>query len=167
MTHCKFYFISEWRQVFKVLKMNITTESGSWSQQISLIPGGVKIWKCNFKVHFKGPHFGQVINPCEISIYQTLFGNKTFKSSLQIDVIIRFVLKIPIDNIFTLAADFPWMNHFRPTDFIHRWRSIDRATLLLKIIYKGSFKSFVALYADRICSDQHFVENCIEKFPSV
>ena len=37
----------------------------------------------------------------------------------------------------------------------------------LKIIYKGSFKSFVALCADRICSDQHFVENCIEKFPSV
>ena len=37
----------------------------------------------------------------------------------------------------------------------------------LKVIYKGCFKSFVALYADRICSDQHFVENCIEKFPSV
>ena len=37
----------------------------------------------------------------------------------------------------------------------------------LKIIYKGSFKSFVALYADRICSDQHFVENCIEEFPFV
>ena len=36
-----------------------------------------------------------------------------------------------------------------------------------KVIYKGSFKSFVALCADRICSDQHFVENCIEKFPSV
>ena len=36
----------------------------------------------------------------------------------------------------------------------------------LKVIYKGCFKSFVALYADRICSDQHFVENCIEKFPS-
>ena len=33
----------------------------------------------------------------------------------------------------------------------------------LKIIYRGSFKSFVALYADRISSDQHFVENCIEK----
>ena len=38
---------------------------------------------------------------------------------------------------------------------------------ILKVIYKGSFKSFVALCADRICSDQHFVENCIEKFPSV
>ena len=37
----------------------------------------------------------------------------------------------------------------------------------LKVIYKGCFKFFVALYADRICSDQHFVENCIEKFPSV
>ena len=37
----------------------------------------------------------------------------------------------------------------------------------LKVIYKGIFKSFVALCADRICSDQHFVENCIEKFPSV
>ena len=34
----------------------------------------------------------------------------------------------------------------------------------LKVIYKGCFKSFVALYADRICSDQHFVENRIEKF---
>ena len=37
----------------------------------------------------------------------------------------------------------------------------------LKIIYKGCFKSFAALYPDRICSDQHFVENRIEKFPSV
>ena len=36
---------------------------------------------------------------------------------------------------------------------------------LLKVIYKGCFKSFVALYADRICSDQHFVENRIEKIP--
>ena len=35
---------------------------------------------------------------------------------------------------------------------------------LLKVIYKGCFESFVALYADRICSDQHFVENRIEKF---
>ena len=34
----------------------------------------------------------------------------------------------------------------------------------LKVIYKGCFKSFVALYANRICSDQHFVENRIEKF---
>ena len=34
----------------------------------------------------------------------------------------------------------------------------------LKVTYKGCFKSFVALYADRICSDQHFVENRIEKF---
>ena len=37
----------------------------------------------------------------------------------------------------------------------------------LKIIYKGVFKSFVALYADRICSEHHFVENRIENFPSV
>ena len=36
--------------------------------------------------------------------------------------------------------------------------------LKLKVIYKGCFKSFVALYADRKCSDQHFVENRIEKF---
>ena len=36
--------------------------------------------------------------------------------------------------------------------------------LRLKVIYKGCFKSFDALYADRICSDQHFVENRIEKF---
>ena len=34
----------------------------------------------------------------------------------------------------------------------------------LKVKYKGCFKFFVALYADRICSDQHFVENRIEKF---
>ena len=45
---------------------------------------------------------------------------------------------------------------------IYTWRVV-----WLKVIYKGSFKSFVALCADRICSDQHFVENCIEKFPSV
>ena len=37
-------------------------------------------------------------------------------------------------------------------------------SISLKVIYKGCFKSFVALYADRICSDQHFVENRIEKF---
>ena len=35
---------------------------------------------------------------------------------------------------------------------------------VLKVIYKGCFKFFVALYADRIFSDQHFVENRIEKF---
>ena len=35
---------------------------------------------------------------------------------------------------------------------------------VLKVKYKGCFKFFVALYADRICSDQHFVENRIEKF---
>ena len=40
-------------------------------------------------------------------------------------------------------------------------------SLSLKVIYKECFKFFVALYADRICSDQHFVENCTEKFPSV
>ena len=43
----------------------------------------------------------------------------------------------------------------------------DVVTAVLKVIYKGCFKFFVALYSDRICSDQHFVENCIEKFPSV
>ena len=37
-------------------------------------------------------------------------------------------------------------------------------TTTLKVIYKGCFKFFVALYADRIFSDQHFVENRIEKF---
>ena len=37
----------------------------------------------------------------------------------------------------------------------------------LKIIYKGFFKSFVALYADRRCSEHHFVENRIENFPSI
>ena len=42
--------------------------------------------------------------------------------------------------------------------------SLSLIGLRLKVIYKGCFKSFVALYADRICSDQHFVENRIEKF---
>ena len=32
----------------------------------------------------------------------------------------------------------------------------------LKIIYKGFFKSFIVLYADRICPEHHFVENRIE-----
>ena len=32
---------------------------------MKLIRGGVKIWKCKFEVHFKGPHFARVINPCE------------------------------------------------------------------------------------------------------
>ena len=39
--------------------------------------------------------------------------------------------------------------------------------LKLKVIYKGFFKSFIVLYADRICPQHHFVENRIEKFPSV
>ena len=33
---------------------------------------------------------------------------------------------------FTLATDFPYMNHYRPTSFIHRWRSIDPVTLSLR-----------------------------------
>ena len=33
--------------------------------------------------------------------------------------------------IFTLATDFPYMDHFRLTGFINRWRSVDRATLSL------------------------------------
>ena len=37
----------------------------------------------------------------------------------------------------------------------------------LKVIYKGFFKSFTVLYADRICPEHHFVENRIENFPSV
>ena len=37
----------------------------------------------------------------------------------------------------------------------------------LKIIYKGFFKSFIVSYADRMCPEHHFVENCIENFPSV
>ena len=37
----------------------------------------------------------------------------------------------------------------------------------LKVIYKGFFKSFIVLYADRICPEHHFVENRIENFPSV
>ena len=31
------------------------------SVQISLIPGGVKIWKRNFEMHFKGMKFAQMI----------------------------------------------------------------------------------------------------------
>ena len=45
----------------------------------------------------------------------------------------------------------------------HKHTSVLKYTAL-KVIYKGCFKSFVALYADRICSDQHFIENRIEKF---
>ena len=36
-----------------------------------------------------------------------------------------------------------------------------------KAIYKGFFKSFIVLCADRICPEHHFVENRIENFPSV
>ena len=53
------------------------------------------------------------------------------------------------------------------TDDKYRSKICVEKVLLFKIIYKGCFKSFVALYADRICSDQHFVETRIEKFPSV
>ena len=40
-------------------------------------------------------------------------------------------------------------------------------TFCLKVIYKGFFKSFIVLYANRICPEHHFVENRIENFPSV
>ena len=39
--------------------------------------------------------------------------------------------------------------------------------LFLKVFYKGFFKSFIVLYADRICPEHHFVENRIENFQSV
>ena len=84
-----------------------------------------------------------------------------------------------IENEFHLLSQCSFYKNER-TDLFNKIKNtngnfvflnnIDKATcrrLLLKVIYKGSFKSFVALCADRICSDQHFVENCIEKFPSV
>ena len=58
-------------------------------------------------------------------------------------------------------------DHCRLIYFLSGLRFDMEIEMILKIIYRGSFKYFVALYADRICSDQHFVENCIEKFPSV
>ena len=39
--------------------------------------------------------------------------------------------------------------------------------ITLKVIYKGFFKSFVVLYADRICPEHHFSENRMENFPNV
>ena len=43
----------------------------------------------------------------------------------------------------------------------------NKIVFVLKVIYKGFFKSFIVLYADRICPEHHFVENRIENFPSV
>ena len=52
-------------------------------------------------------------------------------------------------------------------DIPYIWLFLIDMHIYLKIIYKGFFKSFVALYADRICSEHHFVENRIENFLSV
>ena len=46
-------------------------------------------------------------------------------------------------------------------------KTIKYLNLPLKIIYKGFFKSFIVLYADRICPEHHFVENRIKNSPSV
>ena len=59
--------------------------------------------------------------------------------------------------------------------FLEKWlQDVNRDTALrgngrnkLKVIYKGFLKSFIVLYADRICPEHHFVENRIANFPSV
>ena len=71
-----FYFIPKCKNVFTALKMNITTEAVKL--EISLIPGGVKIWKRNFEMHFKDLWLPM----CAIhfpDVYQTPLVNKTFK----------------------------------------------------------------------------------------
>ena len=55
-----------------------------------------------------------------------------------------------------------WGTVFKDVLCLFVWKSIT-----LKIIYKRFFKSFIVLYADRICPEHHFVENRIENFPSV
>ena len=37
--------------------MNTTTKLENQSLQMRLIPGGVKIWKRNLEMQFKGPNF--------------------------------------------------------------------------------------------------------------
>ena len=56
-------------------------------------------------------------------------------------------------------------NVFSRTYSVHSVRI--RSVVLLKVIYKGFFNSFIVLYDDRICPEHHFVENRIENFPSV
>ena len=41
---------------------------------------------------------------------------------------------------------------------IVKYITFKTAALYLKVIYKGFFKSFIVLYADRICPEHHFVE---------
>ena len=63
-----------------------------------------------------------------------------------------------------MVTERRWMHHFP-----HSKLKSDLAQIRthIKVIYKGIFKSFIVLYADRICPEHHFVENRIENFPSV
>ena len=90
-------------------------------------------------------------------------------------------LTVYSSELIAILKALEWINENKPenvvilTDSLSSLQSIQSGksrtrqdlldqVLYLKVIYKGCFKSFVALYADRICSDQHFVENRIEKF---
>ena len=56
-----FYFISKCKNVFKALKMNITTKAGKLKSTDQFDSRRVKIWKRNFEMHFKGLKFAQMI----------------------------------------------------------------------------------------------------------
>ena len=58
-----FYFMSNCRKVSRTTELELENQS----QQMSLFPGGVKIWKRSFEVQFKGPEFRSSDWPmCEI-----------------------------------------------------------------------------------------------------
>ena len=76
---------------------------------ICLIREGVKIRKCNLEVHFKGPHFAQVINPF-LDFYQTSFDDKTYKSSHQTDFSLKrleYRTSGHLTHTFTVCTENP------------------------------------------------------------
>ena len=68
MTLCKFCFMSECRQVFKVVEMNYTIKAWKYSPQISWIRGGVKIGKI-FPIFTRGIWNSSEVN-CKIYLQE-------------------------------------------------------------------------------------------------
>ena len=81
-----FYFMSKCRKIFKALKMNITTKAGQL-KSTDQFDSRVKIWKCNFKVHFQCPNFAQVIISRANFIFETLIGYHLFVCRQNVQII--------------------------------------------------------------------------------
>ena len=88
------------------------------SQQMRLIPGGVKIWKRDFKVQFKGPNFAQMIDQCAKCISWTFIRHHwlTKRSNHCFKRISRWSTWLQISHVRPFNADFQclyWRPHWQ------------------------------------------------------